>query len=298
MALLFAFFLIGRQGIAGSLHKEEVSSTTSPMVVSALASSFDYYATALDRWLYEASNPVISSVVRGDVRPYEHVVLRGTIAQFEFTATRNGVIDTRVYNAMSGWDFDSHVAPNLVPPQSGVEAFFRGDPVITRAVLVPDATIQVQPVEGEPKPDSHQADAELKAVQTIERDIRADRERGVELSGGTIRAVVSQPMCTSCEAAVQALADRYDVDIFVIYLHHTNTAEIDVLRQARKEYMKSLWNELRLRRIAAGTSTEDQNPPPTGEVGDDEVFATCPVPANLRQRAMWATTASAAAAGP
>ncbi|KAF1008192.1 MAG: hypothetical protein GAK28_01171 [Luteibacter sp.] len=181
------------------------------IVTGALIDAFRFHAEAAATWyLNQLEGNLVSQKTFSQ---FSHAMVSATYGAFEYTYTKDGVRNTRIYYAMSGRDDPPTGLPSGHTPMAN---FIAQDSTRIHAYIGANdqSAIRWTEIETDAIPDQHRRDAELKAVRTIERDIRS----GVVTRGGRLQAFVSQPMCDSCEHVMHEFERIYGADIQVNYL--------------------------------------------------------------------------------
>ncbi|QDE38098.1 hypothetical protein FIV34_02240 [Luteibacter pinisoli] len=160
----------------------------------------------------------------------------GTFAEFTYTepATAGGSGRSFVFVGSSG-----RGDPPLgldVPVVTPVATFRDRHAVVIHAERDPGADTDVTPSpdrEHRPgNPHARDFDAEMGIAETVDRFIR----RCDIAAGGRLTGFVSQPMCVSCRAALQRLADNHRLEVFVTALA-PGSAAYRQFDRARRDYM-------------------------------------------------------------
>jgi hypothetical protein len=221
------------------------------VVTTPLIDAFRFHAEPAAAWYLDQLNGALVSYDR--FTTFHEALTRATYAAFEYTYQQDGRQRTRIYYAMSGQDNP----PTGLPPASRSMASYMVEDHTRVHAYISDqdqsAIVSTQ-LEGENSSRIHARDAELKALRTIERDIR----RRAVTSGGSIHAFISQPMCDSCEHALHRFAEIYDVDVNVNHLEADMSAAYFQFRGIMHGFTKTLL--VRIRRPDGPGPTP---PPPT-----------------------------------
>jgi hypothetical protein len=179
------------------------------IVLWHLRSSFMHHAVAAVEWFHAVTDGQVGR--RSAFRDFEGQFMTGTYAEFNYTYLVDGREHMRTYYARSGPDVPYL---DLAGPGAPTFAMFlRTLPSETHAVaLESDASAIGWTALDDGRPaDARRNDAELKAVRSIERDLRSRRVP----YGGEVVAFVSQPMCASCEKAVRLFSVQYGIDMTI-----------------------------------------------------------------------------------
>jgi hypothetical protein len=189
------------------------------VVLRHIHTAFAHFAEAASGW-YDATvgrRPVSDE----DFATFSRQFLTGTFAEFEYQyEDPRGGVHVRVYHGSSG----------PVEPRVGVRGVYATHSVDTFsdygdfAVLVRNVDLDDTDVTPSTRDDRGAAarrnDAELRIARAIERDIR----EGVVHAGGRIAGFVSQPMCASCRAAVEALERNHGIQATITALDNPSAA--------------------------------------------------------------------------
>lgn len=228
-------------------HARGFSSDERNIVTAPLIDAFRFHAEAAAVWYLQQLNG--DAVSRARFERFSVPFVGATFGAFEYTYLRDGVRQTRIYYAMSGRDEPFTAMPPATTPMSH---FIAQDSTRIHAYLDPQdvTTLVATEIEGDHSEGQHRRDAELKALRTIERDIR----RGTVTRNGRLQAYVSQPMCDSCEHLMHRFGALYDVDINVSYLEGDMSVAYRQFRLMMERYMDTLLARVRHPSIDTATS--------------------------------------------
>jgi hypothetical protein len=246
--------------IAYEWHARGFATDERNIVMTPLIAAFRFHAEAAASWYIGQLNG--STVSRAKFERFSVPFVGSTFGAFEYTYLRDGVRKSRIYYAMSGREEPFTSLPPATVPMANLIA---QDSTRIHAYLSPQDVTTLVPseVEGDHAEGQHRRDAELKALRTIERDIR----RGVVTRNGRLQAFISQPMCDSCEHLMHRFGALYDVDINVNYLEGDMSVAYRQFRLMMARYMDTILAHVR------HPGGPGEPTPPTGGSQCAEIFA-------------------------
>jgi hypothetical protein len=205
---------------AGAVQYIPVESDEST-IVDDLGDTFTRYAYSLDRWL-KIETPFVPEITHRSIfSNFEGGFKRATVARLEYSFEIDGVGQTVTYHAMSGTEPDEAFRRlltniNKMPstPLSPASAQFDVSGRNVRAASIDDSESQLHGTETPEDGLDHSADAEIKGLRNLERDITD----GVVAPNGSLKARVSKMPCRSCRTAFDEMTDLYpDMTVEVAY---------------------------------------------------------------------------------
>lgn len=211
--LVHVFLAVALSAQATELRTTETSDDPGDHVLSHVEASFAHHAEAASGWYLAALGG--RRVTEAQFGIFALRYLTGTFAEFQYTYTVGGVEHTRVYHGSSGTG-EPPLGLAGVEPEHPVRDYFDTSDfaVVAGNVRLPDSQVTPSPVDDNRGPYAHAADAEIRIAQTLQRDI----DEGIVPRGGILIGFVSQPMCTSCRAAVEQLTYQYGIETVVTTL--------------------------------------------------------------------------------
>lgn len=180
-------------------------------IIDDLGDTFTRFAYSVDRWL-KLEAPMYPELTHAKVfTSFESGFKKATVARVEYTFPRAGHTETVVYHAMSGTEPDEAFSrllsklqglpqTPLSPAADQFDMSFRN----VRAVSIDDELSDLQAIETADGLN-HGADAELKALRSLEQELKT----GAVPAGGTVRATVSKMPCQSCRTVFDTFGDLY-----------------------------------------------------------------------------------------
>jgi hypothetical protein len=258
---------------AGSvtLHPELEESDGNDMVETWVDASYRYHALAASRWLRDAEGA--ETMARAEFDRFARPYLTGTYltARYTWVDERTGAARARMYHAASGPE-QPWVPPSVTPPGTAFVSYFEPSPGLAHATLGSgEGSIVIHTsLPGERNPDTHRADAEIRTLRTLERDIR-DATVGRR---GRVDIYVSTKVCDSCEIAIQRFAADMDVDIHIRALSRDPESDIRrAFKRRRKELMDNLQCDLALRNPPHGDGSSSSSPATFDDSSRSAAFA-------------------------
>lgn len=180
-------------------------------VVNALMNGFRFYADGLSARYIDRANQGVAPATEQTWRAFEQRMTGSTFVTLLYTyQSADGVSRSRTYYAMSGsrGSIDSRAEPLLTPdlpdwldPWPGEVMATSQDSANTRVPW------QMPMIRAEAPWDLQ--DAEMKAVRTLETDLRD----GTVEKGGLATVFVSGPLCLACDQALNNFANAYEVSL-------------------------------------------------------------------------------------
>lgn len=179
------------------------------------------------------------------VTTLQRKVFSATVATFDYTPNGAGAAPLRIH-ARSGKSLDAtlgDIVRHQTPGATSGSTSEAGERVSEGEVLADADDARFYPrssdiratnlqkrdiwvVEPSPEADGpnvarviHGTDAELKALRQLEYEF--EKNPALQQAGGRLTGFVSQEVCHSCRAALDAFSSRYNVDITVHYLDTT-----------------------------------------------------------------------------
>jgi hypothetical protein len=237
-AFCAALALCAMPAVAKEWHVQGFQTDPNDVVTTPLIDAFRFHAEPAAAWYMDQ--------LSGDIVPYDRFTIfhnaltRATYAAFEYTYRQDGRQRTRIYYAMSGQD---NLPTGLPRATRSLASYIVEDSTRVHAYVSDqdNSAIVATQIEGENSSRIHARDAELKALRSIERDIK----RRAVTSGGSIHAFISQPMCDSCEHALHRFAEIYDVDVNVVHLEADLSAAYFQFRGIMQGFTKTLLVRIR-----------------------------------------------------
>lgn len=227
-------------------------------LIERLAESFAHHVDPAVRWFVSETEGL--PVGRHSFRDFSRQFLSATYAEFVYTYHEHGIERSRTYFASSGELQPRLAAGNGRRPYLD---FVASGPTEVHAVLLAGNQSELThiPLDDGRGDHARRNDAELKAVRSIERDIRAGRVP----RGGEVTAFVSQRMCDSCARAVQMFANAYDVTVYINTPTHTGTWASFRFMRKRKSFLEAARASLptRFNNGPPGPSSGGPPPPPS-----------------------------------
>lgn len=229
------FFTLVLAGQAAPIAKREIREDRHGSVIARLYASFEVQSTAARRWYLDALRG--RRVNTRQFRVFAVPLETATFASFTYTYTSGTERRTRVYHSRSGrnnlWQFERDLRT-----RARVEDYY--PPTITATIALDQppgaiSAVTVSPVPGDPFPDQRKRDAELKVAQQLVRDI----QQGLVDRGGTLQGFTSQEPCASCEAALTALSDAWNIPVQVTYLGR-NSQAYGQFQNMRQQFVSSV----------------------------------------------------------
>jgi hypothetical protein len=253
------------QASAGEVivHDELTESERDNMVEAWVDASYRYHALAASDWLLERSG--VETMTGRDFDRFARPFLTGTFltARYLWIDPRTGHQRSRYYFSASGPE--TPWLPDSVSSQGkAFEAYFEANAAVTRGTLgSAEGSIVIHTsLPGERNPDAHRADAEIRMLRSLERDMRSS----VAGPRGRLDIYVSTKVCDSCEVALQQFATAMNIDIDIRPLsRNPESAVRKAFKLRRKEFMDSLQCDLALRSPApsGGSSSSSSSSSPT-----------------------------------
>lgn len=241
------------------------------MMMTWLGVALNDYANAMANWLLDAARQHGGPLSQRALLRFQTQLRRATFAYFEYSYEVDGVRHSRIYLAASGRPFATYIdprAPELVAPVKPDAEYFAADDVIRHASVGAVDNSEVTAVPHTRTLPNRGNDAEIKALQSILRDIDA----GVVEPRGHLVGFVSKQPCDSCNLAMRQFAAETQSEVHINYIHGANedglrTPAWMALRQAREAIITDLVTML--------TAPEPTpSPLPEGPVEDDESSAS------------------------
>jgi hypothetical protein len=179
------------------------------------------------------------------VTTLQRKVFSSTVATFDYTPNGASAAPLRIH-ARSGKSLDAtlgDIVRHQTPGATSGSTSEAGERVSEGEVLADADDARFYPVSPdiratnlqkkdiwvvEPSPEAdgphvariiHGTDAELKALRQLEYEF--EKNPALQQAGGKLTGYVSQEVCHSCRAALDAFGSRYNVDITVHYLDTT-----------------------------------------------------------------------------
>ncbi|UPG90657.1 hypothetical protein L2Y96_02470 [Luteibacter aegosomaticola] len=265
--------LVPCPSFAGSvtLHPELEESDGNDMVETWVDASYRYHALAVSRWLHAAEGA--ETMTRADFDRFARPYLTGTFltARYTWVDERTGAAHSRMYHAASGPE-QPWVPGTVSPPGSAFVSYFESSQGLVHATLGSDEGSSVihTSLPGERNPDTHRADAEIRMLRSLERDMR-DATAGRR---GRLDIYVSTKVCDSCEIAIQRFAADRDVDIHIRALSRDPESDIRrAFKRRRKELIDNLQCDLALRNVPSSTRSGSSSPEPFDDSSRSAAFA-------------------------
>lgn len=243
-----------------TLHPELTESDGTDMVEVWVDASYRYHALAASHWLRDA--PGAETMARAEFDRFARPFLTGTFltARYTWVDPRTGEARSRLYHAASGPE-QPWIPASVTPPQAAFAQYFEPSVALVRATLGSSegSVVTHTSLGGERNPDAHAADAEIRMMRSLERDLR-DTTVGRR---GRLDIFVSTKVCDSCEIALQRFAADMDIDIDIRPLSRNPESEIrKAFKRRRKEWIDNLQCDLALRNPPSGGGSTSSSPAP------------------------------------
>lgn len=237
------------------------------MMMTWLGVALRDYANAMANWLLDASHESGRPLSLRALERFQTQLRRATFAYFEYSYEVNGVRHSRIYLAASGRTFATYIAPSandLVAPAKQDADYFMSDDVVRHSMAGEGQQSNVAPRPHRPPLPNRGNDAEIKALQSIIRDIDA----GLVMPNGNLLGFVSKQPCDSCSAAMRQFAEETHSEVHVNYVHGANeeglrTPAWTALRMAREALIADLATMLTQPVAEAPVSPEEPVPDDT-----------------------------------
>lgn len=221
-----------------------VESDDDDMMMTWLGIALRDYANAMANWLLDASRESGKPLTLRALERFQTQLRRATFAYFEYSYEVNGVRHSRIYLAASGRSFATYISPfagGLVAPAKQDADYFMSDDVVRHSMAGEGQDSNVTPLPHRPPLPNRGNDAEIKALQSIIRDVDA----GVVRPYGNLIGFVSKQPCDSCSAAMRRFAEETHSEVHVNYVHGANedglrTPAWTALRMAREALIADL----------------------------------------------------------
>lgn len=228
----------------GGVTELAVEHDEDQMMMTWLCVALNDYENAMANWLLDASQESGGVLSRQALARFQTQLRRATFAYFEYSYEIEGTRYSRIYLAASGRSFSTYVDPRatgLTPPARADAEYFLADDVVRHATAGPSENSDVTAQPNRPSMPNRNNDAEIKALQSIMRDIDA----GIVVPGGRLLGFVSKQPCDSCSAALRQFALETRSDVHINYVHGANedglrTPVWMALRQAREAIIADL----------------------------------------------------------
>ncbi|QDE38102.1 hypothetical protein FIV34_02260 [Luteibacter pinisoli] len=186
-------------------------------------------------------------------------VFSSTVSTFDYTPNSGGAAPLRIH-ARSGKSLDAtlgDIVRHQTRDKSGGSTSEAGARVSDNEVAADAEDARFYPTTSdiratnlqkkdiwvvEPSPEAgpanvskiiHGTDAELKTLRQLEHEF--ERNPALKQAGGKLVGYVSQEVCHSCRAALDAFSEKYNVDITVHYLQTTGLPSSPVLADTMSE---------------------------------------------------------------
>lgn len=210
--------------------------------VNALMNGFRFYADGLSARYIDRANQGISPATESTWRAFEQRLTGSTFVTLFYTYQgRDGVSRSRTYYAMSG---------SRGSAASGPEPLLTADlpdwldpwPGEVMATVQDDANTRVpwQLPTVRPEAPWDLQDAEMKAVRTLEKDLR---ERMVE-TGGVATVFVSGSLCLACSQALNNFANSYELSLVAKENAVVGSQTSQLFRARRAAYLATVRSSL------------------------------------------------------
>jgi hypothetical protein len=206
-------------------------------IVPRIEAAFAHHAQPAGAWFrFHANNRVVTDE---QFDTFARRFRTGTFAEFTYTEppTADAAGRSFVFVGSSGRGEPPLGLP--VPVATPVSTFRDRNAVVIHAERDVGADTDVTPspdtAQRPHNPHARDFDAEVGIAQTVDRFIR----RCDIAAGGRLTGFVSQPMCASCRAALQRLADNHGLEVYVTALAPGSTAYRQFDR-ARRDYMLTI----------------------------------------------------------
>lgn len=245
------------------------------MMMTWLGVALNDYANAMANWLVDASRANEGQLSQQALARFQNQLRRATFAYFEYSYEQHGVRHSRIYLATSGRPFSAYIEPRaagLAQPAKTDADYFASDDVVRHAEAGASENSGVRPIPNPPRMPNRGNDAEIKALQSIMRDI----DSGAVGRKGRLLGFVSKEPCASCSAAMRQFALETGAEVHVNYIHGANeeglrTPAWTALRRAREAVISDL---------ATMLTTPVASPPASPEAPGDETpsFSACRPP--------------------
>ena len=235
---------IAQSSPPGGVTEVAVEHDDDHMMMTWLGVALNDYANAMANWLLDATRHEGGPVSERTLLRFQAQLRRATFAYFEYSYEIEGIRHSRIYLAASGRSFGTYINPRasgLVAPQKLDADYFASDDVVRHASagVVPGSDVTAVPHTRDMPNRGN--DAEIKALQSIMRDMDA----GVVEPRGQLVGFVSKQPCDSCSAAMRQFAVETHSEVHINYIHGANedglrTPAWMALRQAREAIIADL----------------------------------------------------------